>query len=97
MKYQLKPVVVEAFQMTKETGRDNRDWPEWLHEAWNKGRRDAGAFFRMPAGSDDLYLVEKNKSQPIHVAPGDWIIRHADGSLSHCKRSVFEETYEPAE
>lgn len=30
-KYRKKPVIVEAFQMTRERREDNRDWPEWLN------------------------------------------------------------------
>ncbi len=35
-KFRKKPVVIEAFQMTKERRQDNRDWPEWLNRAWNE-------------------------------------------------------------
>ena len=34
-KYRKRPVVIEAFQMTKERRWDNSEWPNWLHEAWN--------------------------------------------------------------
>ena len=39
-KYRKKPIVVEAFQMTGERRQDNSEWPEWLHEAWNKDPGD---------------------------------------------------------
>lgn len=35
MKYRKKPVVIEAFQMTKERRWDNSEWPNWLNMAWN--------------------------------------------------------------
>ena len=35
-KYRKKPVIIEAFQMTKERRWDNSDWPEWLHMAWQR-------------------------------------------------------------
>ena len=34
-KFKKKPVEIEAFQMTKEKGITNADWPNWLHEAWS--------------------------------------------------------------
>jgi len=33
-KYRKKPVVIEAFQMTKERSWDNSEWPNWLNMAW---------------------------------------------------------------
>ncbi len=36
-KFRKKPVVIEAFQMTKERRWNNADWPNWLHEANPKG------------------------------------------------------------
>ena len=38
MKYRKKPIVIEAFQMTKERRQDNSEWPSWLNEAWNGPR-----------------------------------------------------------
>ena len=35
MKYRKKPVVIEAFQITQETRRNDSDWPEWLNRAWH--------------------------------------------------------------
>ena len=46
MKFRKKPVVVEAFQMTKETRASNADWPTWMHEAWQKALVEGSAEFR---------------------------------------------------
>mgnify|MGYP001613386811 CR=1 FL=1 len=35
-KYRKLPVVIEAFQMTLARRSDNSEWPNWLHEAWNR-------------------------------------------------------------
>jgi len=34
MRYRKKPVIIEAFQMTKERCKDNSEWPNWLNQAW---------------------------------------------------------------
>ena len=34
-KFRKKPVVIEAFQMTRERRGENSEWPNWLNEAWN--------------------------------------------------------------
>ena len=43
--YRKKPVVIEAFQITEETRNDNKDWPNWLNQAWNKDRKEEGAVY----------------------------------------------------
>jgi len=45
MKYRKKPIIIEAFQMTKARRESNFDWPQWLHEAWNKDKTEPGALF----------------------------------------------------
>lgn len=47
----------------------------------------------------DVYVsVQTNvlrKSEPPQIValPGDWIVKHADGSFSACTHEIFEETY----
>jgi hypothetical protein len=43
MKFRKKPVVIEAFRMTREVRESNTDWPEWAHVAWNAPRNSVGA------------------------------------------------------
>ncbi|MCG8429605.1 MAG: hypothetical protein MJA29_00300, partial [Candidatus Omnitrophica bacterium] len=54
-KYQKKPVVIEAFQMTKERRWDNSEWPNWLNYAWNLEPSDPGAVF-CKDGSEELFI-----------------------------------------
>ncbi len=98
MKYRKKPVVVEAFQMTNERRSDNSEWPEWLHDAWNKTWPSVGAvgseFFPNSDGSDRLVIYTL---EGVHtVSWGDWIIQGVRGELYPCKPDIFEATYEPA-
>ena len=93
MKFRKKPVVIEAFQMTKERRRDNSEWPEWLHKAWNA------------VGEGSLFISKDNNPSGENLAIGtmegvylvswdDWIIQGIQGELYPCKPDIFEATYE---
>lgn len=100
-RYRKKPVVVDAFQLTRETRYDNRDWPEWLQRAWHGRRNEPGTLQTIgpatmalrPAACDlEIVTLEGNH----RVSWDDWIIRGVQGELYPCKPSVFAATYEPA-
>ena len=97
MKFRKKPVVIEAFQMTEERRQDNRDWPEWLNEAWNKNHDDPGAMFPKDfpdsSGADELLIFTLEGLHLVNF--GDWIIRGVKGELYPCKPDIFAATYEP--
>lgn len=94
--YRKKPIVIEAFQMTKERRWDNKDWPNWLNLAWQKD-----------PGEGSLYIDEDDPERErlalgtlegVHrVSWGDWIIQGIKGELYCCKRDIFEATYEAVE
>jgi len=97
-KYRKKPVVIEAFQMTKERRNDNSDWPNWLCSAWQKDLSEQGAFFTATDG-----CLEEEKCKPVFITTlegimsvdwGDFIIQGIRGELYPCKPDIFEETYE---
>jgi len=97
-KYRKQPVVVEAFQMTKERRLDNSEWPTWLHRAWQKKLDEPGSFFCAADG-----CLEGEKCTPVfiqtpkgtmRVAWDDWIIKGIQGELYPCKPDIFEATYE---
>lgn len=56
MKFRKRPVVIEAFQMTKERRWDNSEWPTWLHEAW---RGELGAVNSIWAEPNDSGVKER--------------------------------------
>ena len=94
-KFRKRPVVIEAFQMTKERRWDNSEWPGWLHEAWQKANDDAGAFY---CDSSDLKYIYIHTLEGHHrVTYGDWIIQGISGELYPCKPYIFDATYEPVE
>lgn len=97
--YRKKPVVIEAFQMTRERRRDNRDWPAWLNEAWGKSFDEIGAVscedYPNSVSLTDR-LVIRTLEGVMTVGWDDWIIRGVKGELYACKPDIFAATYEPA-
>ena len=93
-KYRKRPVVVEAFQMTRERRSDNSEWPSWLHRAWNG---DPGEGSVWPDPIDPLHerLVIGTLEGLHRVQWDDWIIRGIKGELYACKPDIFAATYEP--
>lgn len=94
MKFRKKPIVIEAFQLTKETRRDNRDWPEWLNRAWNLERHAIGAVAPFVDGDGHGPLQVSTLEGIMKVSFEDWIIKGVKGELYPCKPDIFEATYE---
>lgn len=99
MKFRKKPVVIEAFQMTKERRGDNSEWPNWLNQAWNKDFSEVGAM-----GCEDYPNSNGKDRLIIHTLEGnhlvnwnDFIIQGIHGELYPCKPDIFEATYEQIE
>jgi len=98
MKYRKKPVVIEAFQMTKERRMDNSEWPSWLHHAWNSDRNEPGALQRVDQSASMPDYLQIVTLEGLHlVSWDDWIIRGVQGEIYPCKPDIFAATYEPAE
>lgn len=99
MRYRKKPVVIEAFQMTPERRRDNSEWPNWLHRAWNMAHEEPGAVycedFPNSDGTDRLMIHTLEGEHRVDW--GDFIIQGVKGELYPCKPDIFAATYEIAE
>ncbi|SME89372.1 hypothetical protein [Desulfovibrio gilichinskyi] len=99
MKFRKKPVVIEAFQMTKERRQDNSEWPEWLNKAWNKELGEIGFVggqdFSNSDGTDELFITTLKGH--MRCSFGDYIIKGVQGELYPCKLDIFEQTYEAVE
>jgi hypothetical protein len=98
LQYRKQPVVIEAFQMTRERRDDHSDWPAWLNDAWNGEPNKAGTLQRtIPFGENPTDELEIVTLEGIHrVNWGDWIIRGVQGELYPCKPDIFAATYEAA-
>ena len=81
MKYRKKPVVIEAFQLTEKTRQYNRDWPGWLHRAWNFDRDEIGSLSPFTPGDGIGVLRIVTLEGVMRVNFGDWIIRGVKGEL----------------
>ena len=92
-KYRKKPIVIEAFQMTKERRWDNSEWPNWLNKAWNDDPGCDGALW-CEDGGEELWCG--NLEGAHEVTFGDWIIQGIKGEIYPCKPDIFEATYEDA-
>jgi hypothetical protein len=94
--YRKKPVVIEAFQMTRERRADNKDWPIWLHDAWNKEWMEDGAVFgenRPDSDGTDALCVQTLEGV-MRVGWGDYIIKGIKGELYPCKEDIFLGSYD---
>jgi len=100
MRYRKKPVVIEAFQMTKERRWDNSEWPNWLHEAWQKDPSEGAVWIDPDAtmiadGRESADELVCGTLEGVHrIDFGDWIIQGVQGELYPCKPDIFEATYE---
>ena len=96
MRYRKKPIVIEAFCMTRATREDNRDWPVWLDKAWNKPPGLPGslwtATYTMTDGWSDLRIG--TLEGVMAVGWGDYIIQGVKGEIYPCKAAIFHMTYE---
>lgn len=95
--YRKKPVTIEAFQMTRARRADNADWPQWLHEAWQKSFHLQGAVSckEYPHSDGTDPLVIRTLEGVMDVGWDDYIIRGVKGELYACKPDIFAATYEP--
>jgi hypothetical protein len=88
-RYRKKPVVIEAYQMTRRKKAGQFFWPEWLVEANQREPQTIGSLF-MAKGQMHLATPER----VMCVSEDDWIIRGVKGELYLCKPDIFEMTYE---
>ena len=88
MKYQKKPVIVEAFKFDGDLKNSKGEWyvPEWAVKAFENGI--------MFYGKDDPWKLYIKTLEGIHhVSVGDYVIQGVKGELYPCKPDIFEETY----
>ncbi|OHB71851.1 MAG: hypothetical protein A2W23_06275 [Planctomycetes bacterium RBG_16_43_13] len=95
MKFRKKPVVIEAFQMTKERRRDNSEWPNWLNQAWNKDCGEGAVWCKDYPNSDGTDQLAIGTLEGVYIVSwDDWIIKGVNGELYACKPDIFEKTYD---
>jgi hypothetical protein len=86
-KYRKKPVVIEAFQLTKENAFEII---QWAHEGYPP---EANVIIS-PAERDGLLI--RTKDGNMYATLGDFVIKGIKGEFYPCKPDIFEATYERA-
>ena len=95
-KYRKKPVIIEAFQMTKERRWDNSEWPIWLNMAWQQDPSE-GAIWIDPDDPKREKLICGTLEGVHKIDFDDFIIQGVKGEIYPCKPDIFEMTYEAIE
>ncbi len=96
MKYRKRPVVVEAFQMTKDRIFHLPEYPGWLAAALSKVAGEEGAMWLADRGQGQRFRIGTLEGEH-EVTWGDYIIQGVKGELYPCKPDIFEATYEAVE
>lgn len=91
-KYRKKPVVVEAYQFTKDNYRRGK-LPVWLKQAIHKGVISLWSQYGGEAIGGEIKTLEGL----MEVSENDFIIRGISGEPYPCKPNIFEQTYELVE
>jgi len=91
MKYQKKPIVIDAFQYDGDLKGCN-GWyvPKWAQEAFEMGTI---YYDSENANSPPCELYIKTLEGIHHVSVGDYVIRGIAGEIYPCKPDIFEQTY----
>lgn len=84
-KYRKKPVVVDAWQFTKENYLEGA--PQFIRQA-----RDIGLWSQY--GGDVIGGEVKTLEGVMAISENDYIIKGVQGELYPCKPDIFEATYE---
>lgn len=92
--YRKKPVVIEAFQMTRAKRDDNSEWPGWLHEAFQREYYEDRSLY-CKDGGENLFI--RTLEGDHLVSWDDFIIQGVQGELYPCKPDIFHLTYEKVE
>ena len=85
MKYRKKPVVVEAWEFTRDSIK--------VADSWVRRYRNDIILFSQ-YGGEVLYIEIKTLEGTMTADIGDYIIKGIKGEFYPCKPDIFEATYE---
>ena len=85
MKYRKKPVVIEAWEFTKEALGSNDSWVRLYRNELHLISQYAG---------EVLYMEIDTLEGTMRADLGDIIIKGVQGEFYPCKPDIFEATYE---
>ena len=88
MKFQKRPIVINAWKVADLTGMNQPPLPEPIATA-----EVAGIYTDNGQGTVTITTLEGT----LTASNGDWIIQGVHGELYPCKPDIFAETYTPVE
>ena len=92
MKYQKKPVIIEALEWDGSSHRPMFDFLDGTHRSHMAAE---GANFYIDHSKVEGGLVIKTLEGEHLANIGDWIIKGVEGEFYPCKPAIFEKTYDP--
>src|SRR4051794_26433573 len=87
MRFQKKPIMIEAQQLTRENGQQ---LAEWSGGAW------VDLYGRGDRGEDISHIRIETLEGTMRAALGDFIIKGVKGEFYPCKPDIFADTYKAA-
>jgi hypothetical protein len=93
MKFRKKPVVIEARQLTPETGEEIGEWCGAKKCIASNGYKSYLWGWGLPIERRGLTIPTLEGDH--HASMGDWIIQGVMGEFYPCKDEIFKMTYEP--
>lgn len=90
-KYQKRPVVVDAFQLTAENMRQYTAWPAWLTALFTQVHRGEPMLQHRPEHPSELILQQSSTSAVVHV--GDWVVRYKPGYMGVYSSHAFDKKF----
>ena len=91
--YTTKPIILEAFQMTKERRWDNSEWPNWLHQAWNMDSSKYGSV-SISEDNSEVLIIRQHGHDVVFINHDDWIVQDEHEELSAWKSRAFEANHQ---
>lgn len=87
VRYQKKPVIIEAMCLTDSTADSVYDWVVQNHP-------EKQSVMLATKGVELQEMIINTLEGPMHASPGDYIIRGVHGEFYPCKPDIFHETYD---
>jgi hypothetical protein len=91
-KYRKKPVVIEAWQFTKENFTRSKE-PNWLKEAIMNKEIALWSQYGRDVIEGEISTLEGTMT----ISENDFIIKGVNGEFYPCKPDIFEKTYDLVE
>jgi len=92
LKFQKKPVVIEAFQLTYEVAKGKEPVPQWAVDAQKNGALKIIVTDKLHGSQ---YGIIETLEGKMEANANDWIIQGVKGEIYACKPDIFSLTYEP--